>query len=287
MKPITLTQADIQSLLADFSAAAAKCSFWDTDTLTYKKPIIRVAEGNQRISLTFSAVAYAKMRELVRVSNVEVAWHGTVERINSKNYLVTDIIVYPQTIDAATVNTDQQEYDNWMNALPCEVFGKVRLQGHSHVHMPPAPSSVDTFNQKRTLQLIGKNDYYISMIVNKRDEWTCRLYDEATNTLYDEKDIDLSVQPAAPETLTAALKDITAQYEHMAKRKTPITVYNTVCGSYAPFAAPTQTPASYHNADNASYYSNYEDDSYYTDDSPLYYGEDMPPYYNSSSYAFF
>lgn len=283
MKPITLTQTDIQSLLTDFSAAAEKCSFWDTDTLTYQKNISRVAQGDQRINLNFLAVAYAKMCELVRVSSVEVAWHGTVERIDAKNYLVTDIVVYPQTIDAANVNTDQEEYDNWLNALPCEVFNKVRLQGHSHVRMPPTPSSVDSFNQKRTLQLIGENDYYISMITNKRNEWTCQLYDQSTNTLYDEKDIDIAVQPAAPEDLTAALEDIAAQYSHMAKRKTPSTFYS----HRAAQIAPTRYTAPCYTTNSASDYSLYGDDLYCGDDSPLYYGEDVPPYYNSSSYAFF
>lgn len=300
MKPITLTPADIQTLVNDFTAAAEKLSFWDTDTLSYSKDIRTAAVGDQRISITFTAVAYAKMRELVRLSSVEVAWHGTVERLNTKEFLVTDIVVYPQTVYAANVTTDQEEYDNWMNELPCEVFNKIRLQGHSHVHMPPTPSSTDNFNQRRTLQLIDKDDYYISMILNKRDQWTCRVFDQATNILYDEKDIDITVQPADQQDLTAALKDIAEQYESMTKQEI-----------LAPFQNyPAQNnfvryPGYYSTAESRLYdtntqrypcYSavpNYESrdessDPYYKDDAPPpYYGYDAPPYCNSSSYVYF
>lgn len=143
--------------------------------------------------VTFTLESYAKMITLVDRSKEEIAWHGIVER-DGLNFKVTDILMYPQTVTSVTVTTDDVEYINFVMNLEEDLHEKLRLQGHSHVNMGVTPSSVDTAYYNELLQVLDKDDYYIFMIINKKQELNMWIYDFATNTIYERDDIQVVME---------------------------------------------------------------------------------------------
>ena len=136
--------------------------------------------------IDFTEEAFYKMMSLVDGIDKEIAWHGVVETINEekREYLVTDILVYPQRVAATTVDAIEDKYGLWMNEIDDETFNKVRLQGHSHVNMGVFASSTDEkYYDNLTDHL---TDFYIVIIANKRREFFLRLYDGKNNLIFNE-----------------------------------------------------------------------------------------------------
>lgn len=157
---------------------------------------------NGRATLTFAEVAWAKMMALITTNPKEVAWHCFAHRGNDltttlpsgeeiidSEYVVEDIVVYPQLVSAAYVDTDDEEYMKWRDALSDEDFNRLRGQGHSHVAMATSPSNVDTELYRKFLAQLGDDDFYVFMIWNKRDERTIFIYDMLKNIMYETKDV--------------------------------------------------------------------------------------------------
>lgn len=136
-----------------------------------------------------------KLLSLVKIADKEVAWHGTVERseVNPKEFLITDILVFPQKVTGATVDTDDEEYSlNWLynangEGITDEQFEKLRYHGHSHVNMGVFPSATDTTYQKHLLE--NTEDFYIFSIHNKSGAVWCNIYDVVNNCLYENTDV--------------------------------------------------------------------------------------------------
>jgi len=148
-------------------------------------------EAKPHIKMT--ATAFYKMRELVCSTNKEIAWHGLVERHQDNQFLIYDILVYPQIVSGATVTTDDDKYSMWNCNLTDEQVPQLRFQGHSHVDFGVGPSAVDLDYYNDLLKLVPKDDFYIFAIINKRNQQTWFLYNMKTNLIYEEKDLDISV----------------------------------------------------------------------------------------------
>jgi hypothetical protein len=148
-----------------------------------EKPIIRISEHAQ-----------LKMQTLVKNCTKEIAWHGLV-RIEDGKYIIEDILLYPQTVTASTVNATE-DYDAWLDALPDEQFNAIRMQGHSHVNMGVTPSVTDLEFYDTLVKHI--RNYYIFMIMNKRGDVTYNLYDKANNKIYEHNDITLEYESTTP-----------------------------------------------------------------------------------------
>jgi proteasome lid subunit RPN8/RPN11 len=131
----------------------------------------------------------------VRDTSTEIAWHGTVKRNKEENwYLIKDVFLYPQTLTATTVNTDQEKYQEWLqNIEDDDVFNNIRFQGHSHVNMGTSPSGTDINMYNSFLQVLPKNDYYIFAIMNKTGSFTCFIYDLEKNLIYETQDINIKI----------------------------------------------------------------------------------------------
>jgi hypothetical protein len=98
-------------------------------TLTYTETF---QATNQKAVVWITPDAYTKMIALIQDSDKEVAWHGVAHRLEAEGqYVITDILVYPQEVTGATVNTDQAEYEQWMMNLEDDVFNNLRMQGMS------------------------------------------------------------------------------------------------------------------------------------------------------------
>lgn len=151
---------------------------------------------NKKTTLWFSTLAYFKMYGLIDSFDSEVAWHGVAERVDG-GYLVSDILVYPQEVTGATVNTDQKGYEQWLMGLDDETFNRVRFQGHSHVNMGVTPSGVDTTHQSRIVEQLGEDDFYIFVIANKKHKFYARILDGRDNIEYETSDIEVKVTDSA------------------------------------------------------------------------------------------
>ena len=103
-------------------------------------------------------------------------------------------MMYPQVTTAATVVTDDVEYGNWLHKeISDEDINHLRFHGHSHVNMSTHPSGVDTTWYNEILQSLMNDDFYIFMILNKKEDYFIEIYDLATNTIYEKKDIIINV----------------------------------------------------------------------------------------------
>lgn len=177
---------DFESSLQGAKIADGKISF--TKTFSYI---------NRKATVYFTEMAWLKMQTLIREFDKEVAWHGVAyrgEEESKDEYYITDILVYPQEVTGATVNTDQEKYEMWLMNHDDDVFNNIRMQGHSHVNMGTSPSGVDTTHQEKILAQLDDDMFYIFMIWNKRGEKTIRIYDLAKNILFDGGDVSVEVQ---------------------------------------------------------------------------------------------
>jgi len=158
-------------------------------------------------------IAYRKIVALVMEFKDEVAWHGSVCRVQSSNhasngekaltpktlnvsdfvseFIIKDIFVYPQEVTGSTVNTDQAAYTEWLYSLDGETFNTIRMQGHSHVNMGVSPSGIDDKHRQQILDQLEPDMFYIFMIWNKSLSTHTLIYDMASNILYENKDVEL------------------------------------------------------------------------------------------------
>ena len=123
----------------------------------------------------------------------EVAWHGVARRGDDPEkdeYIISDILVYPQKVTAAHVDMDPIEYAKWiMEHDEDERFSNIRMQGHSHVRMGTTPSGTDIQHQDDIVNMLKDDDFYIFMIWNKYMVSTNKIFDLQKNILFEDSDI--------------------------------------------------------------------------------------------------
>ena len=242
MQKIVLDDKLKQDVIDKFINYVNTTKFTD-NRINFSTDIASVIDKTQitRPTVYISAVAYLKMLLYVQETSIEIAWHGTVERNKEHNwYHIKDVFLYPQTIAACTVNTDQKEYQEWLqNIEDDEVFNNIRFQGHSHVNMGTSPSGTDLNMYHNFLQVLPKDDYYIFMIMNKSKTITCFIYDLAKNLIYETQDIDIKILTNGSQDL---IKDLKAEKEKYCKNTT------TQYANYDPFVR--DVPNSPYNTHN-------------------------------------
>ena len=193
MKRIRKTSLDVTALIEQFRSFVLN-SRSDGSEVSFKiKPDTITAD---KAVLSFSGLAYAKMLTLVSMFDSEVGWHGVCRRTNPEKseFLISDILVYPQEVTGATVNTDQAKYETWLYEYPDEIFNDIRFHGHSHVNMGTTPSPTDIEHQNKLLNMLGDDDFYVFIIWNKKMQYTVRIFDMKVNILYETADVTLKVE---------------------------------------------------------------------------------------------
>lgn len=217
-RPIVLTNEVIDSLIKDFAESLKKKRLFD-GKLNYSAKL--KAENDDKVNVVFSNLAFTKMLSLVMCFDDEVAWHGTVER-DGDTFYITDIMVYPQEVTGATVNTDQEKYTKWLYEFDDETFNSIRFQGHSHVNMAVNPSSTDLNHQESILTQLSSDDFYIFLIINKKMQIFIRVFDLASNTMYDTDDINLFLgnQQFDMTVFNAEAKEMVTKKTYQASKKT-------------------------------------------------------------------
>lgn len=152
---------------------------------------------DEKATIVYTREAWEKQRALVDTFDKEVAWHGVCDRVEDTEqniYLISDIVVYPQTVTATTVEMDEEKYAQWlMENDEDERFSRLFMQGHSHVRMATGPSGTDTDHQNKILSMLTDEDFYIFGIWNKAGQRTNKIYDLKKNIMFDDKDIRVTV----------------------------------------------------------------------------------------------
>lgn len=195
MRHIQLTEELKQKALQEFQEKLFNERFSDTKiNFSFDLKNDTQLEEGDRVVVNIKPEAWLKMWSLVASESGEIGWHGTVERRANKIFEITDIVVYPQFVTGTTVQTDDVGYGNWLHKeLDDETFNHLRFHGHSHVNMSTSPSGIDTTWYNDILQGLSNEDYYIFAILNKRDDMFIEIYDLASNTIYEKKDIVINV----------------------------------------------------------------------------------------------
>lgn len=189
-KIIKLTDNMIEDLCKDFRDSLTSSKMSD-GKVTYTKSF---QNYDEKATLYFTETAWIKMATLVSEFDKEVAWHGVAKRGDDKSkheYIVSDIMVYPQEVTGSTVNTDQTKYQNWLYSFDDDTFNNIRFQGHSHVNMGATPSAVDLTHQNSILEQLNDDMFYIFIIINKKHDKTIKIYDLAKNMLFETKDVTI------------------------------------------------------------------------------------------------
>lgn len=192
-KPIKMTQKYLDECRQDFEKALQLAKLAD-GKLNFTKTFTC---GSHKAVVYFTPEAWAKMVMLVKEFDKEVAWHGVARRMDDESkdeYVISDILVYPQSVTGATVEMDTEDYAQWiMDNIEDERFNEIHMQGHSHVNMAPNPSSVDLTHQEEILNMLGDEDFYIFMIWNKSFVSNTKVYDMKKNILFENSDVTVKI----------------------------------------------------------------------------------------------
>lgn len=192
-KYIKLTPEHIKDCIREFEKDLAS-SKWADGKVSFSKTLGTIS---RKAKISFTEMAWMKMTSLVREFDKEVAWHGVAFRGNDDTkdeYIIKDILVYPQKVTGASVEMDTEEYAKWIESnIDDERFFDIRMQGHSHVNMQVSPSSVDLTHQEAILEQLSDKLFYIFMIWNKRGEHNIKIYDLAKNILFENTDIEIEL----------------------------------------------------------------------------------------------
>ena len=235
-KPIKMTQEYLDECRRDFEKALALTKMAD-GKLNFTKTFTL---GDRKAVVYFTAEAWAKMVMLIKEFDKEVAWHGIAKRADDEakdEYIISDIVVYPQEVTGSTVEMDTEQYAVWlMENDEDERFSHIHMQGHSHVNMAPNPSSVDLTHQEEILNMLDDDDFYIFMIWNKSFASNTKVYDMKKNVLFENADVTVKIIGAAED-----LDEFVKNAKDMVKSKTyapstyprtPVTPYNPLSVSY-------------------------------------------------------
>lgn len=256
-RPIKLTPEMMKDALAQLEAKLQKFKCFD-GKVTFESDAWEYPATESKVRIEFSELAMKKQNRLVDEFSTEVAWHGFVERDPNDplHFVITDIVVFPQKVTGVTVQTDTDKYNTWIDAFDDETFYKIRYHGHSHVNMGTTPSGVDNQYQEDILSQLTGDDFYIFLIWNKRGECTPRVFDLATNTMYDDKDVEI-IKPALNDDLSAFIQD--------AKSKVASASYNYANTYPSVYAASATTPKEAKEKSKnkkGSHISAFDDDDY-------------------------
>ena len=190
-KLIKITQDVLEQCVKEFNETLKSGKFSD-GKVEFTKTLGVV---DRKATVIFTELAWQKMQALIRECNKEIGWHGVAKRGEEKDqYIISDILLYPQEVTGATVTTDQEEYQMWLMQQEDEIFNNIRMQGHSHVNMSTSPSSVDLNLYDGILSQLDSDMFYIFMIYNKRGEKTVKLYDLRENILFETADVTVAVK---------------------------------------------------------------------------------------------
>lgn len=152
--------------------------------------------------LLVSRRAFDAMFHFVDLSPEEVSWLGTVEELKKNVFLIDEVYLVEQEVEAATTEMDPAGLANLGTELlrqpgGVEKFNKLRFWGHSHVNFGTGPSAQDQ-QQLESFHTSG-HPYMIRGILNKkgRMEFSILFYESGIQI----DDVPWQLSTAADHTL--------------------------------------------------------------------------------------
>lgn len=277
-KSIKIDASFIETAKADFIKMCDEGKFID-GKIVFNRTI--ATNTGKKATLSIEDLAWRKMKALVDEFDKEIAWHGIAKRGEAENeYVIEDVLVYPQTVTAATVETDQEKYQMWLYSQEDDVFNHIRMQGHSHVNMNTSPSGVDTTYYERIVEQMGNEDFYIFMILNKKGSRYVNIYDMKSNTIFETSDVTVTLLIDPEDPIHALIKDAKEKVKDEPKPAvTPAAAATRYAGtSYNNYTG-------YGNGYGNGYYGNYNTGKSATPKKPVVDATGSPlPGYSASEY---
>lgn len=210
---------------------------------------------DRRAKLIFTPLAWEKMNLLIHEFDKEIAWHGACERASDETkdeYIVSDIVVYPQSTNGTYVDMDEDGYSAWITQnIDAPWQGKLRMQGHSHVGMPTEPSGTDMQHQEEVLATCRKEDFKIFVIWNKKGSHNIYIYDKKKNLTFGPKEVDVEIQGTGYDP-AAFLKEA-----HAMVKSYVYTVKTTTAGKHPMYDADADDEMGVYNGGGYGYGSGY------------------------------
>ena len=197
MEKLKLTAKEREDILSSMQNQLDNCkrlsafkptidTYLKLDPKKYKKPVIQIP-----------ADIYMKMFALVKTSNVEIQWHGLINRdIKNQIYTIYDIFLPPQINSPTATTTDDKKFALWIEEKITDFtfpIQDMRLHGHSHVNMNVFSSSIDDAYQIDLLSKVNDGDYYLFLVLNKKNDICALLYDMDQGILFETKDLIIEI----------------------------------------------------------------------------------------------
>lgn len=193
MHKIKISEQDIKAQQKALKEQLRSVKTSTSSTININIPL--TVTGREKAVLEFTQDAMNKIKALVKQCNKEIAWHGTVTKVTTgkrATYTIDDVFMFPQIVTSATVKGVPDKYALWNAQLPNDIYNRMRFHGHSHVNMGASPSGVDTNYQEDMIETL--EDFYIFLIINKKDEMWAKIVDVEDNIVYDKYDIEITIQ---------------------------------------------------------------------------------------------
>ena len=205
-KPIYMNETMIDECFADvrasfeqqFAAALERARTGKTPlargVFSFQPVTYEWTDDKTKAKVVLEPTAFSKICLLMYNTDKEIGWHGLISRdeADPNVFHVEDVILYPQTVTSVTVETDDAKYGNWVIELPNEHFDKLRFHGHSHVNMGVTPSGTDLTYYSSLIRQF-KDGFYVFMIINKKMEIFCQVYDFDNNSMYETDEVEVVV----------------------------------------------------------------------------------------------
>lgn len=183
-RPLRLTPKQVKAIARNLEKYLLQETTLSNSKINFTQSIAL----KEKATVAFTNVAWNKLTALVECCAEEIGWHGTVVRGKEKGqFVVEDILVFPQTVTGATVTPDAVEYAQWVDSIDDDTYNKLKFHGHSHVRMGTNPSGVDTTYQSDVLKNL--KSFYIFGIFNKTGSVWMTIYDVENNIVYEDEDI--------------------------------------------------------------------------------------------------
>lgn len=176
---------------------------------------LEVKKGFKKPKVVFTKTAWEKCKALVDNCGTEIGWRGFVTK-NKNVYTISDIVVYPQIATGSTITTDDDELFKFEMSIPTAQFNTMRMQGHSHCNFAATPSGQDESMYQTFLNGLGPKDYFIFMILNKREQLYMRIYDLEANLKFENEEIEVVIPtPKISEWAEKEIKEkVKSRYEY-------------------------------------------------------------------------
>lgn len=220
-KPIYMNEEMIDECFADvrasfeqqFAAALERARTGKTPlargVFSFQPVTYEWTNDKTKAKVVLEPTAFSKICLLMYNTDKEIGWHGLITRDEADPNLfhVEDVILYPQTVTSVTVQTDDAKYSNWVVELPNEQFDKLRFHGHSHVNMGVTPSGTDLTYYSSLIRQF-KDGFYVFMIINKKMEIFCQVYDFDNNSMYETDEVEVVIGQGFGEQLSNSKKEM-------------------------------------------------------------------------------